>query len=329
MKVLMQIIVFYCSCTVCLEPVTAGFAVAGLVAGLSAGYWKGVCHFKECCTKKWTNHNITELYKTFDAELFGQHLVKRPVYKAVLGHLQNDNPKKALVLSFHGWTGSGKNYVADMIAKHVYREGLNSQFVHKKIATLNYPHSADLNKYKDELKNFIQRQTKNCERSLFIFDEMDKMPIGLTDVLKPFLDFHVNIEGQNYRKNIFIFLSNTAGDHINKKTLQHFQSGRAREALSSKEMEQILSIAAFNMDGGLHRSELILAGLVDHFIPFLPMERKHVMLCAEAVIKKRGKRVQKVVLEEVANELHYFPNDLNIYSKTGCKQVEKKVDGFI
>jgi hypothetical protein len=29
-----------------------------------------------------------------------------------------------------------------------------------------------------------------CPQSLFIFDEIDKMPEGVIDAIKPFIDFH-------------------------------------------------------------------------------------------------------------------------------------------
>ena len=37
--------------------------------------------------------------------------------------------KKPLVMSFHGWTGSGKNYVSKFIADALFDQGLRSRFV--------------------------------------------------------------------------------------------------------------------------------------------------------------------------------------------------------
>ena len=58
----------------------------------------------------------------------------------------------------------------------------------------------------DKLKDDITRYTSECGRSLFIFDEIDKMPSGVLDSLKPYIDFYENIDGVDYRKNVFIFL---------------------------------------------------------------------------------------------------------------------------
>jgi len=45
-----------------------------------------------------------------------------------------------------------------------------------------------------------------CDQSLFIFDEVDKMPEGVLDAVKPYLDHHHHISGVDYRRTIFIFL---------------------------------------------------------------------------------------------------------------------------
>lgn len=41
---------------------------------------------------------------------------------------------------------------------------------------------------------------------MFIFDEVDAMPPGLIDTIKPYIDNHDNRNGINYRKAIFIFI---------------------------------------------------------------------------------------------------------------------------
>ena len=296
---------------------------------VSVGVWKGLCHFMECCTDKWTKHNHTNLDKAFNEELFGQHLVPEIVFKAVVDHIETKKPKKALVLSFHGWTGTGKNHVSDLVAKHVYREGTSSKYVHKKIAPTDYPNHGNINRYKEELKTFIMKETKHCERSLFIFDEFDKMPTGLADVLKPFLDFHDHIEQIDFRKNIFVFLSNTAGDIINKETVKHFRNGSRREELTSKHMNNILSHALFNMEGGLKSSDLIFAGLVDFFVPFLPLERHHVKQCVAAELIRRNEVPKEHILENVVDELQYFPKEDPLFSSNGCKMVAKKVSIYL
>jgi len=52
---------------------------------------------------------------------FGQHIASKIVVSALAGNLHRSrNNKKPLVMSFHGCTGSGKNFLSDLIAKHMF-----------------------------------------------------------------------------------------------------------------------------------------------------------------------------------------------------------------
>ena len=51
------------------------------------------------------------------------------VVKTVRVHLRRP-PQKALALSFQGWTGTGKNLVASIIAQNLYDRGMRSEYVH-------------------------------------------------------------------------------------------------------------------------------------------------------------------------------------------------------
>lgn len=61
------------------------------------------------------------------------------------GHL--DSSTKPLVLSFHGTPGTGKNYVVDHIAKHLYKYGTNSNFIKKFMGRTDFQLESDVNYY--------------------------------------------------------------------------------------------------------------------------------------------------------------------------------------
>lgn len=88
------------------------------------------------------------LQADLDSHLFGQHIASRIILKAVTGFMSNDNPKKPLVLSLHGWTGTGKNFVSQMIAESIYKEGMESNFVHIFTSELHFPHASQFETYK-------------------------------------------------------------------------------------------------------------------------------------------------------------------------------------
>ena len=91
---------------------------------------------------------VAGLTTVLKSQLHGQHLVIDTLIKTLRGHLSDPNPSKALVLSMHGWTGGGKNYVSKFIADHIYEKGFESRHVHLFVATLHFPHESKIERYK-------------------------------------------------------------------------------------------------------------------------------------------------------------------------------------
>ncbi len=100
--------------------------------------------------------------------------------------------------------------------------------------------------FEDQLYQWITGNVSQCEHSLFIFDEVDKMQPGIMDAIRPFIDHYPKINRINFRKSIFIFLSNAGGNEITNKTLQHWKKGKKREDITHLEMEEVLELSVFN-----------------------------------------------------------------------------------
>ncbi|XP_053328807.1 torsin-1A-like [Spea bombifrons] len=311
-----------------MEPVTMTIGTVSVLTGLIS-YYKLNCYFRECCNEEPT-FNATALELDFDRKIFGQHLVKMVVVKGVSGFMRNKNPKKPLALSFHGWTGTGKNYVSQILARNIYPEGMSSKFVHQFVATLHFPHAQLLDTYKDQLQTWIRENVTACERSIFIFDEVDKMHPELIDAIKPFLDYYDHIQGVSYRKAIFIFLSNTGGEIISELALDVWKAGKNREDIRLSDVEHRLSLSAFNnKDSGFWHSSLIDKNVIDFFVPFLPLEFQHVKMCVQQELRERGYEVDEEIVANVAKEMTYYPKEEQAYSVKGCKVVSTKLDYYL
>ncbi|OTF82793.1 torsin-1B-like protein [Euroglyphus maynei] len=159
------------------------------------------CMVKECChdhtNDKWIANRLK--WSDLSEEIFGQHIAINVVSNLVYFHLRNPNPLKPLVLSFHGFTGIGKNHLSDLLAKRIYRQFNttgSSKFVHKYVGT----HLSKENDLSMLVEN-IRAKLEQCDRSLVIIDEIDKLPEKYLDILLPFLD-----HSSPYKKTIFIFL---------------------------------------------------------------------------------------------------------------------------
>ncbi|CAL8387682.1 unnamed protein product [Boreogadus saida] len=120
--------------------------------------------------------------------------------------MNNDNPKKPLVLSFHGTGGTGKTWTSQLIVKNIYKKGMDSGFVHYFNPVINFPDASQVECYKSQLQHLIRGKVTNCAHSMFIFDEMDTMHRGIIDSIKPFMDYQYKLDGVSYQKAIFLFL---------------------------------------------------------------------------------------------------------------------------
>ncbi|XP_047144964.2 torsin-1A [Hydra vulgaris] len=287
------------------------------------------CEINEICDHRWINQSLKELKEVLRSKVFGQHLINDLVGKYVIDHIENDSPKSPLVMSFHGCTGSGKNYVSQIIANSLFKKGTHSKYFHLTHATKDFPNEKNLAEYKNNLSKHVENNARLCERALFIFDEFHLMPEGLGNSIAPYLDYNGVLGGIDYRKSMFIFLSNSASEIINNHTIKHYKSNKSRETIRSKELEELIAINAINLPGGFKNSTLIERGLINVYVPFLPLERKHVIQCVNEEIRSRNKKVDYSTLEAIADNMHYFPDEKQLFSKYGCKQIIHKVTQFL
>ncbi|XP_070934470.1 prosalusin isoform X1 [Macaca nemestrina] len=289
--------------------------------------------------------------------LAGQHLAKALVVKALKAFVRDPAPTKPLVLSLHGWTGTGKSYVSSLLAHYLFQGGLRSPRVHHFSPVIHFPHPSHVERYKilfmehlclsdnlhcclagnppnlwlrKDLKSWVQGNLTACGRSLFLFDEMDKMPPGLMEVLRPFLGSSWVVYGTNYRKAIFIFISNTGGEQINQVALEAWRSRRDREEILLQELEPVISRAVLdNPHHGFSHSGIMEERLLDAVVPFLPLQRHHVRHCVLNELAQLGLEPRDEVVQAVLDSTTFFPEDEQLFSSNGCKTVASRISFFL
>ncbi|PAA91111.1 hypothetical protein BOX15_Mlig029178g3 [Macrostomum lignano] len=285
------------------------------------------CYFAECCGKQWVDFNHTGFKEALAAKVYGQPLIGR-LSEAVQEHWNNRHPAKALVLSLHGPTGTGKNYAVRILADHLFKRGGRSRYFHLFSATVHFPHSRLLDTYADQIHEWVRGNVSLCGKSVFVFDEIDKMPHSLLDVLKPFVDYHEHINGIDYRRAIFIFLSNSGSELIMRRMVELKRSGHDRSDTSNMaKFDHLLSEHVYSDNSSALRSSALLQHhLVSRFIPFLPLERDHVIGCIKDYLKasQPAHTGEKDLVDRVLNELPFVPNDERFFSSAGCKRIVDK-----
>lgn len=328
-----------------LEPITTGSFIVGAV--LSYYYGSSVMKtslkvvdlafckvdifsLHECCGKPWIKNDVTGLRNDLKKNLFGQHIVQQIVPPAIAASISATSPTKPLVMSFHGWPGSGKNYVSLFIAKNYFEKGDRSKFFHLFVGRVHFPSKDKVYIYQEQLRSWIRGNVTECAYSMFVFDEVDKMPAGILDGIKPFLDHHQSINGVDFRRAIFIFLSNIGGDLITERYLELWRKyGKTREQMTLHDFDHIINQGAFNQAGGLQKSDVIDHSLIDHYVPFLPLEKSHVMQCITAELNRHNVAHNEKIINEVLKIVTYGPKPESLFSTTGCKRLSQKVAALV
>ncbi|XP_043086309.1 torsin-1A-like [Puntigrus tetrazona] len=259
--------------------------------------------------------------------LFGQHIASDVVLKAVTSFMTDSNPNKPLVLSFHGTTGTGKNHVSTIIARNIYKKGEQSKHVHKFISQHHFPHKDHSHSYNAQLKQWIPGNVSSFARTMFIFDEMDKMHPRLIDTVKPFLDYNAFVDGVSFNKAIFLFLSNAGGNMIFNLALDFWREGRDRSEIkmNSNKLEIMISENIKNEKNGFLHSSIIDHHLIDHYIPFLPLELKHVRQCVLAEMLHLNMTQDVDLADKVARDMPFSPKEERIFAVKGCRNVGQKL----
>ena len=282
------------------------------------------------CLDSEFSKKISGIGQALEAEVYGQHIAQKVVTSALKNHFTKRNARKPLVLSFHGWTGVGKNFVTSIITEHLFKHKSPSPFVHKFIVPIHFPHDSEIDKYNEQLRSWIQGNISQCSKGgLFIFDDMDKIHLGMMSTIK---DIILGYRGKEiragYQNMVFIFLSNSGGHAVNQHVLKHALDGKVRQSLMLKELELIFQ-GMIKQTPDAWFADLLKSDVIDHLVPFLPLERTHVKQCIRRDLIMKGFHVREALVTEIAEQMEYFPDGHGFFSVSGCKKVSSRVDVIV
>ncbi|XP_073449473.1 torsin-1A-like [Aquarana catesbeiana] len=264
-------------------------------------------------------NNLTGLQWDLEQRVHGQHLAVKQILSSVKRFLQEDESKKSQVLSFHGWTGTGKNLAVRVIAENLYQNGLRNRCTKVFIPQLHFPHQSHMEAYKVQLGKQITQISSHCAQPMFVFDEADKLPAALLEPLLPIF------KGDHQTRSILIFLSGIGSKTINEITLNFWHAGRHREVITLNDLEEPLKAAVEHHGDQLIAWQLLKEGLIDDFVLFLPLERSHVKMCARDVFAAQGLPYTESSLEKILQELVFVPKNERVFSAHGCKHVAQRI----
>ena len=72
------------------------------------------------------------------------------------------------------------------------------------------------------------------------------------------------------------------------------------------------SKGVYNEAGGFHHTSLIDRSLIDHHVPFLPLEKRHVRRCVARELARRGLTYNEQVVDKTLSMLPFWPQDVQV-----------------
>lgn len=300
---------------------------AAMFGGLASWFISGFCGFD------------LGFRDSFDVmmqdNVYGQHIAVDILPAEIRNHIDLvcdqdgsvENPSKALALSFHGGTGTGKTFVSLFIEKSLFN-GYASQH---KFSGAQFTDSTRLEQYKRDISGIIRKSLQNSPYSLFVFVDTHLFTPGTLDILAGYLDYGMdNVHGVDYSKAIYILQSNLCDKDVNFQLMQHLEAGRARESLS---LETVLGglNECLQKDPYYGQSQLYKKNILYH-VPFLPLGRNEIRGCIRSylnMLRETGIKQKKWLDLVWEDEVLFFIGDqwkmFGAFATSGCKQLDDLV----
>ena len=275
--------------------------------------------------------DMVKLKHKLEDNVFGQQVAVKAVVKELekFGQaVKEGTSKRTLVMSFHGWTGVGKNFISRFIAEAFYNNKVTLFSI-----PWHFPHEAqseeEARKLQRKVKTWIIGNVTKCGVNVFIFDEMDKAKRDFLSGLQSAME-EIRREAESLANSsikspiiVILFISNSKAVQINQYLFSQIGLNRDREQM---QIDEFLFI--FQKDSEEWYSYLKKSNLVDLFVPFLPLAESHVRKCIVKDFIHKGRDPSEQLIEAVMEELSFFDMGGNHgqMSLTGCKRVHDKVD---
>ncbi|KAH9505367.1 Torsin-1A [Bulinus truncatus] len=292
------------------------------IIGLVVGLWLALNYIQKQRCNLWKMFNKSVLEMDLEASVFGQHIavdtipIKVDLYLQKFHHHSDKLMEcKPLVLSFHGWTGVGKNYISKIITGTLHDSRVNSFVI-----PFHFPHEAYQSIYKTEINEWIVKNITDCAINVIVIDEMDKAYPAVVEGIAGAVNTLTKPCHQTV-PIVFLLLSNSHAVDINRAFLNFMRASEhnTREQFVLKEVDPFLnSVSWFTYLS--HRE------LIDAFVPFLPLEKKHVIQCIKRDLVSKRLSTDSESINKILKELSFSVFGDLVLSNTGCKRVADKVD---
>ncbi|XP_072285641.1 torsin-4A [Pyxicephalus adspersus] len=259
-------------------------------------------------------YELDGLEKTMHREIFGQKIAIDGIIDLLKDYLATHCHNKPLVISMNGPSGVGKSHMGRILARH-FRSVMDNDFVMQYYVMHNCPKDSDIEACKNNMITLISDMVTRAEIEekipVFIFDELEHMPLPLLDMLQSY--FYLN-QNNEFLNAIYILISNIGGKEVTKFILQNSSSNVLD---MQQELQSIIQSSLKNHHGIWDIAEIV---------PFTLLEKSHIAHCFLDELLREGFYPDNNNIEILTGQLKYYTAEDKQYSITGCKQVVAKVN---
>ena len=315
----------------CCSKISSLFKILGgcFIAYLAAAYFLSLQREKCRVSRRFDSEALKTDLETL---VFGQHLVSEIIPREMDLYFDRLQRKaqdrddgevtpleicKPLVLSFHGWTGVGKNFISKIIS-----DSFRYTLVNHIVIPLHFPHEAFEHKYGQIIRDWLVSNSTSCLVNIVILDEMDKAFSPVTEGILAAVEA-LSQPCLLATPTIILMLSNSYATDINRLFFQFSSQLENREQMSALQFDSLFSKKLENSswDSLLDRKDVI-----DAYVPFLPLERRHVAQCIKRELVSKRFSTDSDAVSQILEELTFTSVHGLEISVTGCKRVADKVD---
>lgn len=262
-------------------------------------------------------YDLDGLEKTIRREVYGQVFAIETTIEVLRNYLSTHIHNRPLLLSFNGPTGVGKSHVGRLLAKH-FRSAMESENVLQYYVSHQCPEVKDTSECQEEVSGMISELVAKAELeekiAIFIFDDVESMPVSFLDMLD---GYFLRTQNSEFNNAIYILISSIDQDEVTKFVLQN----TSREAVNhNKVLPELVD--------NLRASLIEYHPLWKHaeIVPFTLLEKAHVVNCFIDEMEEEGFYPDPNRIERLASQLKYYSVGDRKYSVNGCKPVVTTVN---
>ncbi|KAK9819389.1 hypothetical protein WJX81_001102 [Elliptochloris bilobata] len=225
--------------------------------------------------------------------LVGQDLAVRQLCDAVCDHVGAERPARPLVLSVHGPPGVGKSLLHLLLARSLYstRPSASQRCPgpdcggYKVFYGMDYV-AAEREAQHAHMRGALLAHVRLHPQSLLVVEEYDKLDCATRGLFRQLIENPASAN-VSLERSIIVLESNTGYSQLHGMLVE----AGDRSLVSMEAAQRALKDLVFGrwLDEACEpRADTLKSvGLVDFFLPFLPLERRHLVALFEARLRER------------------------------------------